>query len=92
LAHLDIIDHPRYQGMSTYCKLGNRMHWGRGGQIETEVINQLLDVHDAVLRKHRWVNGDILVLDNHRLWHGRELLLEAETEERLIYSRFGYWS
>jgi alpha-ketoglutarate-dependent taurine dioxygenase len=42
------------------------------------------------LHKHRWRDGDVLFIDNHRFLHGRELM-DGESE-RVIYSRFGYWS
>lgn len=88
LTHLPKITHPRYASR-TYCKLTNKMHWGLGGEIEEASINSLIDAHDAVLNKHRWQDYDLLVLDNHRLLHGREPMVDDGV--RIIFSRFGYW-
>lgn len=90
LAHLPEITHQRYKNTQVYCKVSNRMHWGRGGLISNADVNRMLDAHDAVLNKHRWVDGDLLILDNHRLLHGREMM--PVPGERVIYSRFGFWS
>lgn len=88
LAHLPKINHPRYLDESIYCKPTNRMHWGAGGEIHADVINLILDAHDSVLRKHRWMSGDLLIVDNHRVMHGRESM--AEGGERVIFSRFAH--
>lgn len=89
LAHLPKVDHSRYASVPISSKPTNRMHWGRGGLIENEDICRIIDAHDAVLHKHRWHDGDILMLDNHRVLHGREVL-EAPSD-RIIYGRFGFW-
>jgi Taurine catabolism dioxygenase TauD, TfdA family len=88
LSHLPNITHPRYAGR-TYCRSTNRMHWGHGGELQPATINTLIDAHDAVLNKHRWQDFDLLVLDNHRLLHGREPMVGDSV--RTIFSRFGYW-
>lgn len=88
LTHLPEITHPRYANR-TYCKSTNRMHWGLGGELDSVTINSLIDAHDAVLKKHRWQDYDLLVLNNHRLLHGREPMVDDGV--RIIFSRFGYW-
>lgn len=90
LAHLPEIRHPRCVDTVFNCKPTNKMHWGDGGLISNADVNRLLDAHDAVLNKHRWVDGDLLILDNHRLLHGREMM--PVPGERVIYSRFGFWN
>lgn len=88
LTHLPIITHPLYADR-TYCKSTNRMYWGIGDELEEVSINSLIDAHDAVLNKHRWQDYDLLVIDNHRLLHGREPMMLEDI--RVIFSRFGYW-
>lgn len=90
LAHLPWIAHPRYANVDTYARPSNRVHWGGGGLLDNDTICKLIDAHDQVLHKHRWRDGDVLFIDNHRFLHGRELM-DGESE-RVIYSRFGYWS
>lgn len=89
LAHLPRITHPRYAAVDVYCKPSNRMHWSSGAELDDETVNALIDAHDAVLQAHRWQDGDLLLLDNHRVLHGRLPMREAS--ERVIFSRFGYW-
>lgn len=87
LAHLPRVDHPRYSG-NVYCKPSNRMHWSTGGEIDTKIVDLMIDAHDRVLRKHRWEDGDLLILDNHRFLHGREPM--SPSDRRVIFSRFAY--
>lgn len=89
LAHLPDVRHPKYQG-KVYHKPENLMHWGDGGQLDNETIHAMIDAHDSVLHKHRWQDGDLLVLDNHQIMHGRAVM--TEPDERVIFSRFGYWN
>lgn len=87
LAHLPLINHPRYKS-NVYCKPSNRIHWSKGGEIETEIVNLVIDAHDRTIRKHRWQNGDLLILDNHRFLHGRVQM--SQPCQRVIFSRFAY--
>lgn len=89
LAHLPAISHRRYAG-NVYCKPSNRIHWEGGGLIHDDALNSIIDAHDAVLNEHRWNDGDLLILDNHRVLHGRQPM--ARADDRVIYSRFGYWA
>lgn len=88
LGHLPAIRHPRYTGVETWSVASNRIHWGYGGQWEDDVVNALIDAHDACLRKHRWQAGDLLIFDNHRFLHGREATLPGSG--RRLLSCFGY--
>lgn len=89
LTHLPHIEHRRYADFFTYARPSNRIHWGGGGLLDNDTVCQLIDAHDHVLQKHRWRDGDVLLIDNHRFLHGRELT--CGEGERIIYSRFGYW-
>ncbi len=89
LAHLPEIKHPRYQALPVYYKTSNKIHWGNGGLICHNDINQILDAHDALLHKHRWMDSDVLLLNNHYVLHGRVNM--SMPSERVIFSRFGYW-
>ncbi len=90
LAHLPLIDHPRYASVPVFARPANRMYWGSGDLIDNDTVCRLIDVHDSVLYKHRWQDGDLLLLDNHRFLHGREIM--TAPGDRVIFSRFGYWS
>ncbi len=88
LAHLPEVKHERYSGISIYAKQTNKIHWGDGGLMEDEYINTMIDAHDGVLERHRWVSGDILLFDNSRFLHGRESL--HIPCKRSLLTRFGY--
>lgn len=88
LAHLPVVSHSRYAG-NTFCRPVNQMHWATGGVLKVDEIAAIIDAHDSALKKHRWRDGDLLVLDNHRVLHGREAMMGPD--QRVIYSRFGYW-
>lgn len=88
LAHLPRIVHPRYAGLPVYTKASNRVHFGDGPLLDDDSVNALIDAHDKVVFKHRWRAHDVLVLDNTRYMHGRNM-----TEEpcaRVLVSRFGH--
>jgi alpha-ketoglutarate-dependent taurine dioxygenase len=87
LAHLPRIDHPRYRGLPVYSKATNRVYFGDGELIPDQVINALIDAHDQVRYRHRWLAGDILIIDNTRYMHGREMTTTPCT--RVLVSRFG---
>lgn len=87
LAHLPRIDHPRYRGLPVYAKPTNRVCFGDGEPIPDQAINALIDAHDQVRYRHRWMAGDILIIDNTRYMHGREMTTTPCT--RVLVSRFG---
>jgi len=87
LAHLPNIDHPRYAGLPVYTKSSNRVYFGDGELIRNDVINTLIDAHDKVIYRHRWQASDVLIVNNTRYMHGREMT--AEPCERVLISRFG---
>jgi alpha-ketoglutarate-dependent taurine dioxygenase len=88
LAHLPSINHPRYSELPVYTNSNNSIYFGNGDKFSDVEINQMIDVYDQTMIKHRWSDGDILILDNMRFLHGR---LNTEKDcERLILSRFGW--
>lgn len=87
LAHLPKIPHPRYAGLPVYAKDSNKVYFGDGEALDDAAINTLIDAHDAVLYRHRWQTNDILLVDNTRYMHGREMT--AVACERVLISRFG---
>jgi hypothetical protein len=89
LAHLPQVTHPRYAG-HVRCTSTNRVLWASGGVLTPADIHALIDAHDQALKRHRWQDGDLLVLDNHRVLHGRERMVSPD--QRVIYSRFGFWA
>jgi alpha-ketoglutarate-dependent taurine dioxygenase len=87
LAHLPAITHPRWRDKGAYSKASNRVFFGDGEPIPEETINLLIDLQDEIARDHAWQAGDLLVLDNRRVMHGRRMT--EGTSDRQIRSRFG---
>lgn len=88
LTHLHQITHPRYADLPVYTRKTNHVYFGDNGELLSEKdINALIDAHDQVLHRHRWQPHDILILDNTRYMHGRELTVAPC--ERVLISRFG---
>jgi hypothetical protein len=87
LAHLPRINHPRYRGLPVYSNAKNRVYFGDGELIPDQVTNTLIDAHDQVRYRHRWLAGDILIIDNTRYMHGREMT--TIPCKRVLLSRFG---
>ncbi|MEE4237344.1 MAG: TauD/TfdA family dioxygenase [Anderseniella sp.] len=87
LAHLPRIDHPRYRGQPVYATGMNRVCFGDGELISDQVTNALIDAHDQVRYRHRWMAGDVLIIDNTRYMHGREMT--TTPCERVLLTRFG---
>lgn len=87
LAHLPEINHPRYMGLPVHAKPSNRVYFGDGELMNNEVVNILINAHDSLIYRHRWQFNDVLIVDNTRYMHGREMT--AEPCERVLISRFG---
>jgi alpha-ketoglutarate-dependent taurine dioxygenase len=87
LAHLPTISHPRWQQRHAYSKASNRVYFGDGEEISTEIINGLIDIQDEIALAHPWQANDLLILDNKRFMHGR-CMTEGDCQ-RQIRSRFG---
>ncbi len=87
LAHLPAINHPRWQNRDAYAKPTNRVFFGDGEEIGEDVINTLIDIQDELAEAHTWQAEDLLILDNARFMHGRNMT-EGDCE-RQIRSRFG---
>jgi alpha-ketoglutarate-dependent taurine dioxygenase len=87
LAHLPHISHPGYREARVYAKATNHVYFGDGEELGDDVVNQLIDVHDGLVHRHRWQTLDLLLVDNTRFMHGRRMT--AEPCERVLVSRFG---
>lgn len=87
LAHLPEVNHPRYAGLPVHAKSSNRVYFGDGELMNNEIVNILIDAHDRLIYRHRWQFNDVLIVDNTRYMHGREMT--AEPCERVLISRFG---
>lgn len=88
LAHLPQVPHPRYRDARAYALETNQVRFGDGEPLSAAVINQLIDTQDAVAFENRLADGDVLVLDNSRVMHGRRPL-ERDCA-RVLLTRFGY--
>lgn len=88
LGHLPSLDHPDYQDKRVYCKESNRVYWESGELLSKDVINELITIQDKLKYKHQWKKNDILIFNNLRFMHGREMT--QETCNRKLLSRFGY--
>jgi alpha-ketoglutarate-dependent taurine dioxygenase len=87
LAHLPEFNHPNYEGIFVYSNPTNRVYFGNGEEISSEIINMLVDIQDQIQLKHRWQPKDVIIIDNTRFLHGRTST-ERDCERRLV-SRFG---
>lgn len=87
LAHLPDLAHPRYANKNVHVRPTNKVYFGNGEPLGPQVINMLVDIQDEVIFKHRWNKGDMLIIDNLRFMHGREIT--SRDCERILYSRFG---
>lgn len=89
-AHLPQINHPRYKKNIYTNVITNQVLWGDSlNPLSDSEINLLIDIHDALLQKHRWKNHQLMIINNHRILHGREPV--SGNDDRVIYSRFAYW-
>ena len=86
LAHLPEITHERYLGKPVHAEASNRVYFASGEPVVGETLHTLIDIHDGLLHPHGWQPGDILVLDNTRVLHGRQLSAPGCT--RRLFSRF----
>lgn len=59
-----------------------------GGIIPDGIVAEVAAVSDRLKVGHAWRTGDILMLDNSRIMHGRNRVHDAR--ERLIWTQFGY--
>lgn len=87
LAHLSKIDHPGYLDKKVYTKPTNNVYFGDGSTMPDKIVNLLIDLQDLICIKHQWTKGDILIIDNQRFMHGKEIA--ASSYERIIYTKFG---
>ena len=90
LAHLPDLDHPEYKDKRVYYKESNRVYWENGEVLSKNVINELVTIQDKLKYKHQWEKNDILIFNNLRYMHGREMT--HGTSDRKLLSRFGYMS
>lgn len=88
LAHLPYIDHPCYQDKKIYFKETNRVYWESGELLSNDVVNHLITIQDVIKYKHKWIEHDVLIFNNLRYMHGREMT--QRVCDRKLLSRFGY--
>lgn len=87
LNHLPAIDHPAYAHSTIYTKPSNRVCFGDGEALSSEIYNLLIDAQDKAMYKHQWQKHDVVIINNTRYMHGRTMTTEAC--ERTLISRFG---
>jgi hypothetical protein len=61
-----------------------------GSIIPDAICEELRTVTDELTTAHRWQTGDILMVDNSRVMHGRNEV--HDLQERVIWTQFGYAS
>lgn len=88
LAHLPAVRHPRYRDARVYARETNRVCFGDGEELPDQVIHTLIDIQDEVAYAHRLRPGDLLVLDNSRVMHGRRPM--EQDCPRVMLTRFGH--
>lgn len=86
LAHLPRVAHPAF--CEAYCRPTNRVFHGDGEELSDAAVGEMLDAMEPLVVRHRWCEGDTLVLDNARYLHGR---FRAPVDSpRVLLSRFGW--
>ncbi len=88
LGHLPHINHPDYIDKPILTREKNQVYWQDGEPLSEHIVNQLITLQDELKLKHRWETNDILIFDNLRFMHGREMT-DGECN-RILLSRFGY--
>jgi len=88
LGHLPYIDHPDYANKPILSKKTNNVYWEDSEPLSKDIVNQLITLQDQLKLQHQWLTNDILIFDNLRFMHGREMT-DGESN-RSILSRFGY--
>jgi alpha-ketoglutarate-dependent taurine dioxygenase len=75
-----MLHHPHYlpaealEALETLLPPGNlprNVSYGDGSPIETNVLNMIHELHQADSTSFRWREGDVLMLDNMSIAHGR---------------------
>jgi hypothetical protein len=59
--------------------LPHNTYYGDGGRIEPEVVRELQSAYEDCTRSFEWRGGDLLMLDNMLVAHGREPFTGART-------------
>lgn len=59
-----------------------------GEKINNEILQELTELCESVTEEIPWQNGDIAIIDNHRVMHGRRAILD---NNRLIYNALSYY-
>lgn len=58
-------------------KVPHHARFGNGDEFTTEELAQIRRVYDQCSRRFQWMAGDVLIIDNIRLAHGRDTYLGA---------------
>ncbi len=74
LAHLPSIPDAELAAQQTYCHPTNKVFWGSGELMNASYLRQLIAAHERCVMAPPWRTGEILVVDNTRVMHGRRLL------------------
>lgn len=61
--------------------------WSDGSMIQPDILNKIGNICDQLTRPIPYQDGDVVILDNHRVMHGREKILD---NNRKIYGGQGY--
>lgn len=88
LAHLPEVTLPRYAQANPYASKTNKVCFGSGDVPSEADIQTLIDIQDKVSYEHAPAAGDLLVIDNSRVMHGRRST-EGDCRRELL-TRFGY--
>lgn len=87
LAHLPLIPDPELAAQHTYCHPTNKVFWGSGELMNETSLCQLIAAHERCVTASPWRTGEILVVDNTRIMHGRRLLRPSAA--RTVVGCFG---
>lgn len=53
------------------------MSFTDGGELDSDILAQTKEVTDAVTEDISWQDGDIVLIDNTRVMHGRRQIVDS---------------
>lgn len=78
---------PRLRRLLGPERLPTDVCWEDGSPLDDALVNEIREAEYACASRFDWAPGDLLILDNHRVAHGRE----AFTGDRLVLVAMGPW-
>ncbi len=87
LAHLPAIPSGIDDADNIYCRVTNGLAWGNGESLDHSEITAMIQAHADILETRLMRQGDMIIIDNTRILHGRSKA--AQDVGRELVCRFG---